>query len=558
MKKRFTSICLAITSLLMMTPALMAQEKQLSQNEKAAIAKEIVPAVFNQLKEVTGVDFLGFIKDPSIEKFVNSPFFTPQSALRADKIPLTLKPDSVKMDLSFLDIDMGGFNLASLLNDITIKFDNYQTYTGEINGMPVEFVLPEKIIANAVIMTMPLDDIMVITFTSEKNSTILPFSELSCDVKFSEFIKEIETIPFKLVDGNAFTFKETAGSNGIFNYDVVIGEAIRALTDGGENGALPNLLIKLNMSEAQAKGTIGASLFGLPGGTVQVPMGDAAVYLNADGTVFADSILITSYDKGAVKGYGKIASTFKKESNSKFIYTTTDSVRTNQNAAWNWSGIQTITAQMDLPVPSNFSVNSLIANGIMEAISQNGITPVNVIIESIEDSNGDGAMTSADDKTTTSIHYEASPAGVPPTSINMMLYIESSENDEAFTKDMDIKVIIPMQGENIKVEFSPYINSTATLAATAYMNSNAISHITSNDPVTIDPTDYTITENGIFLENYENTRYSIINMLGVTYANGRVKSSSEFIPTGGLSRGSIYILVIHDKDGNKAIKFVKR
>lgn len=58
MKKIFTCISLAAATFMATTPVMAQQQKQLTDKEKAAVVKVIVPAVFDQVKQISGVDFI--------------------------------------------------------------------------------------------------------------------------------------------------------------------------------------------------------------------------------------------------------------------------------------------------------------------------------------------------------------------------------------------------------------------------------------------------------------------------------------------------------------------
>ena len=61
MKKIFTCISLAAATFMATTPVMAQQQKQLTDKEKAAVVKVIVPAVFDQVKQISGVDFMSLV-----------------------------------------------------------------------------------------------------------------------------------------------------------------------------------------------------------------------------------------------------------------------------------------------------------------------------------------------------------------------------------------------------------------------------------------------------------------------------------------------------------------
>ena len=73
MKKIFTCISLAAATFMATTPVMAQQQKQLTDKEKAAVVKVIVPAVFDQVKQISGVDFMS-LTNPNIESIINNDY----------------------------------------------------------------------------------------------------------------------------------------------------------------------------------------------------------------------------------------------------------------------------------------------------------------------------------------------------------------------------------------------------------------------------------------------------------------------------------------------------
>lgn len=71
MKKIFTCISLAAATFMATTPV-MAQQQKLTDKEKAAVIEAIVPAMFEQVKQVSGIDIIELAK-PNIENVLSSP-----------------------------------------------------------------------------------------------------------------------------------------------------------------------------------------------------------------------------------------------------------------------------------------------------------------------------------------------------------------------------------------------------------------------------------------------------------------------------------------------------
>ena len=101
MKKIFTCISIAVVSLFATTPV-MAQQ-QISEQDKATIVKAVVPAMIDQVSQISGIDFKG-LQNPDVDLILNSPLFGTQSTLRSGTLPsISIQPDSVILNLSKVD-----------------------------------------------------------------------------------------------------------------------------------------------------------------------------------------------------------------------------------------------------------------------------------------------------------------------------------------------------------------------------------------------------------------------------------------------------------------------
>ena len=297
MKKIFTCISLAAATFMATTPV-MAQQQKLTDKEKAAVIEAIVPAMFEQVKQVSGIDIIELAK-PNIENVLSSPVFGTASTLRAETLianPITVQPDSMKVNLSEISKD-----IPAMFSQITLKMSNYYTANlSSTNGLPIELNLPKTI------STTILGSTVSLNFELGKQTGLLPFDSFTAKLDLGGLSELAGVMGIK--GGELFSLKEKATNAGMFDYNVTIGESLRSVIallekDEEEKTTIPNFLIKTNMTQ-QAKGLVEASLYAVPttSSTVQVPMGDAQVYLNlkaaATGKMSPDSILLTSYKNG--------------------------------------------------------------------------------------------------------------------------------------------------------------------------------------------------------------------------------------------------------------------
>jgi len=538
MKKVFTSVCLAIMALLVMTPA-MAQQRQLTDQEKAILANELVPVMLDQVKEISGLNFISLKSDLSIENIIASPLFTPVVSLRADQKAITIKPDSVKLDLSKVDGIPPA--MAMFVSDIKLTFENYKGYA--VNNGAIDLQIPGKIIAS-----LAGAEMMSITITTGAQTGFLPFSSLTLDLSVGALLQSLLG-----TGGTLITFTETTASAGAYDYNLVIGQALKDLMAlVSSETTLPNMLIKTDMSQMTTKGVIDASLYGLPGGTTQLPMGDATLYVNA--AMQADSILLTSYDYStgtAVKGYRKLAPTMEQKNAKDLVITNQDSVRTSTTDAWKWQATQvvTMTNQKATTIPS--SVTQTINEVLTALLSGEGVD-LTMKVDTIA---GVSAAYTTTFKTTVTSEMGGNaqdPAVI--ANINMSSW---DDDANALEESMKIKITLPTKSETIKIEFSPVVDGTATLMATAYMKSDLMTGGMSNETIE-NELKIALTEGGIWVSNIENGTYSIVNIQGAILAKGRIDSSSSFISTGGIPSGGVYILVVNEKGTQQSVKFIKK
>lgn len=283
MKKIFTCISLAAATFMATTPVMAQQQKQLTDKEKAAVVKVIVPAVFDQVKQISGVDFMS-LTNPNIESIINSPLFLPQvSSLRADQLnPISVTPDSLKLDLSSMDFSaiapgMGDF-IAGIVNDVKLTFSDYKEYNVSLNGQSVKIDLPEKIDVSAAALVdaetgKPTNLLSVLIKTGNKG-TILPFNSLSVELKLGWLGTVGSMIPnFPLKDGKLISLTETANSSGTIDYTITLEDNLRSLA--ATLAQVPNFQISLDMTKLMTESTIKASLFGKPlqAPNAKLPMG---------------------------------------------------------------------------------------------------------------------------------------------------------------------------------------------------------------------------------------------------------------------------------------------
>ena len=561
MKKIFTCISLAAATFMATTPV-MAQQQKLTDKEKAAVIEAIVPAMFEQVKQVSGIDIIELAK-PNIENVLSSPVFGTASTLRAETLianPITVQPDSMKVNLSEISKD-----IPAMFSQITLKMSNYYTANlSSTNGLPIELNLPKTI------STTILGSTVSLNFELGKQTGLLPFDSFTAKLDLGGLSELAGVMGIK--GGELFSLKEKATNAGMFDYNVTIGESLRSVIallekDEEEKTTIPNFLIKTNMTQ-QAKGLVEASLYAVPttSSTVQVPMGDAQVYLNlkaaATGKMSPDSILLTSYKNGQKEGYRKLA-TKMEQKGQNFVITSQDSTKTLNATEWKWSATETITmTNRTNATEAKAIVAETITRAIAELAATGTTNPYSMVVTKTSDMNGDGQVAAAETITLLKADVTTAMGGsVTAPAMNVAVKIQTpNDTDEQLTEGMDIAINLPLKGDKVVADFTPvgYDKPVATM----YVKSDAMGIITDNETIENDVEEVKVstTASGLYVKNGKGN-YVIVNMVGRVVSTGIITSDEQYISTPNMPNG-IYMISIDQskllRSAHKTtVKFVK-
>lgn len=561
MKKIFTCISLAAATFMATTPV-MAQQQKLTDKEKAAVIEAIVPAMFEQVKQVSGIDIIELAK-PNIENVLSSPVYGTASTLRAETLianPITVQPDSMKVNLSEISKD-----IPAMFSQITLKMSNYYTANlSSTNGLPIELNLPKTI------STTILGSTVSLNFELGKQTGLLPFDSFTAKLDLGGLSELAGVMGIK--GGELFSLKEKATNAGMFDYNVTIGESLRSVIallekDEEEKTTIPNFLIKTNMTQ-QAKGLVEASLYAVPttSSTVQVPMGDAQVYLNlkaaATGKMSPDSILLTSYKNGQKEGYRKLA-TKMEQKGQNFVITSQDSTKTLNATEWKWSATETITmTNRTNATEAKAIVAETITRAIAELAATGTTNPYSMVVTKTSDMNGDGQVTAAETITLLKADVTTAMGGsVTAPAMNVAVKIQTpNDTDGQLTEGMDIAINLPLKGDKVVADFTPVGYDKAV--ATMYVKSDAMGIITENETISdeVQKVKVSTTASGLYVKNGKGN-YVIVNMVGKVMGTGVITSDEQYISTPNMPNG-IYMMSIDQskllRSAHKTtVKFVK-
>ena len=557
MRKLFTSV---MAALCMAAPlsTLSAQQTQLTEAQKEAFKKEVLPVVFEQIKEQAGIDILGWANPQLSNTFAGIPVLESSSLRAAATDPMTVHPDSIVVDLASLGLDLSSMGeIGSMVggmigNEITITFDGYETKTLPIftvGSHPITVDLPQTINVKGQTGTT----VASINFESPEGSTKL----IDVNVSISALNGMVN------LDLLGCTLEQNETTDLVANVDIkddlrTIAQAAAGIL-GGENSASileglePDYQITVGLS-GLATGTIPATLYAIPEnitGTL-VPMGNAVVHLNMLNTMMpVEQIDVTGYKDNAVTYSVLYLDMTKTESSASTVSSLvvdnwkygseakTDSTLTNKTF------ITMTDNTPSIPTTPKAAVKSVINHVVAQLAEDGEATWYELSIAQT----GNKDATTAEDATPvvdiTVSPYTAGTEAIADVDITTYKDGEAATYTVRATADLTSKVI------TVDV-----INDETTYG-TAYFTSNAMDIITANEDIATEAAAIRIipTDNGVRVLNAERADYQIVSMTGSTVARG-VVSGDETISTANLPKG-IYVIAVDQNGDREVVKFVR-
>lgn len=564
MRNFFTCFSLAAASMLMTVKPAMAQQ-QITENEKAAFVQAAVPAMLEQVKQISGIDIMALSK-PGVKEIINSPLFGTQSLLRADEVSISLQPDSMTMDLSKVKIPNMPEMVSGLLKDIKIKFAGYKefnfktAYGAYLNtSIPQEVKLSD---ANGLI------NISLKLVIGEKKG-LLPFSTLTASLDLGGLDAIIGSIPSMsgIKSGVLLDMKEN-GTAGVYNYDITLGETIVAIINMANKdevnpapaAAAPsklNLAVKVDMTALQSKAALKVNVLNKAGNAV-LPVVDGDLFFNpeklAKGKFQADSLIETNYVAGTnrIEDYEKTAwindtKAAKQIKNKELCYS-----KSNAKDPWKFEEgtLDTFTGNVELS--NDFLIGSVINSIIADLVSGNvnSFKAESFSIKSETDEKG-----ILDEIVTVKPEMVGTQAG----KVTVELRGDKDDNGTIDANDggMDFVINIPTKSETICVEFNP-VNVDGTVAK-LYVKSNLMGAITENETIEeeVEKVKVSTVGNAIRVQNGKGN-YVVVNLVGKVIAAGVITSDDQYINTPSLPNG-IYMISINEEGSNNrtTVKFVR-
>lgn len=553
MKKVFTSISLAL-SLIASSFSTSAQTVQLSEAQKIEIQKEVLPVVFEQIKEQTGLDILGLARPQLNSDFIQSlPVFNAQSGLRSDSpTPYSVKPDSIIVNVAALAPDV-----SQLMTNVKVLFGDYKKIDMPIDiaGLSGSIEIPRliKVTSNSILPTF--QNIAEIKIVANEN----PKALLDMDMIITLWGDDTTTsqlIGLTIAQNESFDFE----------FNVEIGEGLQGIWGLLKAVAtlpeLPemNYLITLGFSQI-GTGVIPASLYGIPtaDATTRIPMGDAAVALDFSTDMPIKYIALTSYENAKAEKWSKLWFEMEQKTTEDLVLTIDNFVYTDEAKTDSTFANRTIVTMSDYTknaavASTQSAVKSVINRVVSELATEGHAAWYKMLIESAKDLNGDGNITNEEKATTMEIEVTPSLVGTDAIAdINIKSYSYSETGDATLT-EMNVKATANLTNNVIRVDLIPAGSPAAV--GSAYFTSNIAGIVTSNDDITINTVKVTPVEGGIYIDNSGKAAYRIVNMSGATVANGTVSGDNAYISTSFLAKG-VYVIVVTENGVSQSVKFVR-
>ena len=551
MKKIFTCISIAVVSLFATTPV-MAQQ-QISEQDKATIVKAVVPAMIDQVSQISGIDFKG-LQNPNVDLILNSPLFGTQSTLRSGTLPsISIQPDSVILNLSKVDLGEDLSFIQSALSSVKLTFADYEELVvTATSGRTVNVNLPLK--TTATVKFLGLSFNINLNLALGEKTGLLPFGSFSANLDLGSLESILGSLDKELKSGELFSIKET-GANAVYTYDIAIGDILSGLMEAEEQ---PNFKVIVDMTSVKSEKPVIDVVLKTITDKATLTTDEASIYLNtkalASNKMVTDSIIAIAYEfenNVVAKEYSKSVQETKAVDSKTVEVLTTIYEKEAEDAEWKWNDAEKYIIEGNQEIDPENLVSSVLNSVIEDLKNLTSNSKESLTVKCLSFSKeADVAGNNGKNELTLTV----TPAIVDMQTIKATVELVSVDNDEAEEK-MLIEVTLPLQSETITVTFIPEGEESAL--ATLYVKSNAMGIVTSNETIKNNVQDLKVIplESSLYVTNGKGN-YVIVNMLGQVIATGIITSDTQYVNMPNVPKG-IYMISIKDKTKRTTVKFVR-
>ena len=545
MRKFFTF--LVACALLVVSGGFASAQQSLSKAEQDAIKNEVLPAVFEQIKEQAGIDILGWanpqLSDASISGF---PVFDSGNVLRSGgSKTITLQPDSIIVTLPSSVPQV----VATLLGGgyVKVTFAGYDKKEIPVGDYMMELNLPAQIK-----VASPKMDLFTLNFDSKLGEgKKLPFTmkvDMTVDNPLLQGVfedKKLDLISLVVEHKEANFNAKLSLEAGLKKLAGMLENMLKSKVD------LPDaFLLTVKLTELD-NFRVPCSLFAVAG-EITLPLGDAVIGLNLTAGFPLSYVEVTKYEMGKPDEWIKLWME-KVDTTSKNIehlnvhkYKYKDAEK--KDSTYQCSTAIIATKNLVTKMPTLLSKNiaqSLVTNVANEMLSTKDLLLGNLSI----------------------YHYdkEKLPAVIEPVfeadlSIAMgdkgeqYVKIKMTEHDEDGNDITYVKLsFMGEKKEMVKVDIIPDEETNPALV-TAYISSNVYGVATNNEKIEAPSWTIIPAREGIRVQNIDKATYQIVSMTGATVSAGTI-AGDVIIPTSSLVRGK-YIFVVKANGIQQAVKFI--
>lgn len=574
MKKIFTSISLAALSFLAATP--MSAQQQVTAEQAGAFVEAVIPAMLDQVKTISGLDVKALLAGE--ESGFHTTTAIPTLAIQPDSAHLNVmnivtvagkadKLESMKGMLAML-----GVNLEAL----PIYFSEYTTLTMN-QPASMQIGMPGVISSTSGLggVAFKID-----VTPAQDAATAIPFSSLKVDLELSGMLENLGSLGSQPIPGLSLSLPdlswlksgnvlnmEQKTDKGITTTTVTLGElgmALNAMLNGEEAAGLKSLIIVTDPTQLADKGYIKKTTkFGLATVDTQIAVSEDYIYNPKQSMpLVADSVVTLNYDDYgmAIEDYTKKTYEVgaKSSADGDYIYkTVTEYAKDTNEDEWVMVDKETTKMAAATPLDPNDITRTAIAK-VMEGLAMAGEEADDIFevaqyawngSELVYDQGISVDVQKKDDSLVSIITIDE-PVNDNVTEdaeeieINQVMAVVTTLAKDGGKTD----IIIPVQNS---IEYGLNMG-------TLFFQTNLLQFVTANEAIApVSDVTINVAENGIYVNNCEKGRYSIVSINGKMVANGIISGEGAFIATPGLQRGQVYIIAVEENGVVKAIKFVK-
>lgn len=539
MKNFFTSV---MAALFMAAPVgnLSAQtSQQLTKSQEEAIKKELLPVVFEQIKEQSGIDILGWAT-PKLNANTLSgiPVLESSNLLRAASTneKVNAKPDSIIVNSSAIDPMIGTF-----LGKVKVTFDSYHNEEIVFDNNVFSIDIPDEVI----VTSEKIQEIAKITFQSENpgSGNFIPFN-LNVDIALlSEDKKDL--IDFSLAQNP---------TDMMLNGNLIIGEGLKDIFNlitafKPDFPQLPdmNYLVQLDIAKMFLPTGLPATLYGILPDENQVTLGKANVVLNLESPIFISQVDVTSYENGTANEWDRYTFALDQKTEQDLVLGIDKyECEKDFSDAGKYSESTIITMSdytKNITADTKSAISGVVTRVVNELANEGQASMYKMTIEQGNKDVENGLKTE--------LEVEVAPY-MSEDKKSAIAEIRINTYEDGTAIPMLIKATADLTGsKKIAVD----VIQGETSFATAYFTSNIAGVITSNESVQVSDVKVIPTANAIRVLNADKASYQIYSITGAMMANGTI-AGDAYISTANLAKG-IYIVVVEANGVKQSVKFIR-